>query len=195
MIDDCFTILISVIHQHELAIGPLPLEPPFHLPFFLTPLVCDRAPVWVPSHTPNFPWLPVLHMLVYMLPWNSLPVNGEFVSFYCVKELHFYPFISWWTFYFQILARFINNANMKIWAKVFSGNIYFNFSEVDTSSGIAGYVVKSVSLTFLRTCLFSKMTMSFYIHTSKLCFELFHIFANTWNTVGLFDYRYSNDVS
>ena len=41
-------MLVSAIHQHESAIGSLPLEPPSHLPLLPTPLGCCRVPVWVP---------------------------------------------------------------------------------------------------------------------------------------------------
>ena len=39
----CSVVLVSAIHQHESATGPLPHEPPSHLPPHHTPLVCHRA--------------------------------------------------------------------------------------------------------------------------------------------------------
>ena len=85
-------VLISAIHQHELAIGthvPLPLETPSHLPLHPTHLDCHRAPGWSSlRHTANSHWLSVLHMVAFMFqchcqflpPSPSLTVSTDLFS-------------------------------------------------------------------------------------------------------------------
>ena len=67
-------VLVSAIHQHELAIViyMLPLEPPFHLPSHLTPLGCYGA-LGLSSlhHRANFHGLSILHMVKYMFQENE----------------------------------------------------------------------------------------------------------------------------
>ena len=91
--------LISVIHQHELAIGihmSLPLEPPSHFPPFPTPLGCYRSLVWGPRVIQQTPigCLFYIQCCVCVHAALSIPLNLSFLSPALVHKSVLYICIS-----------------------------------------------------------------------------------------------------
>ena len=85
--DNCFTEFCwFLLAPSWITIG-LPLEPPFHLPLHSTPLVCFRAPVWVPWVQSKFPLAIYLKIWTVSRIWESSFHRGHTNLYICAAEV------------------------------------------------------------------------------------------------------------